>query len=48
MKMRKINSFSAGMHERQSYTSFKSMKTSGDLPNTVKSMKKMEYARFLE
>lgn len=26
----------------------KLMKTTGDLPNTVKSMKKMEYARFLE
>lgn len=39
---RKIKHFLAGMHKCQSYSAFKLTKTHSNLPNTVKSMKKIE------
>lgn len=36
------------MYNCISLSAFKLLRTRGHLPNTVKSMKKMEYARFLE
>lgn len=36
------------MHKCQSWNAFTLLKTRGNLPNTVKRMKKIEYARFLE